>query len=64
MTSQRETYGQAARERDLLRASVDLAVPKLVKARQLLAAPARDPRPHGRSRLMPARSATTSRSEP
>jgi hypothetical protein len=38
MTSRRETYGQAARERDLLRASVDLAVPKLVKARQLLAA--------------------------
>jgi hypothetical protein len=38
MTSQRETYGQAARERDLLRASIDLAAPKLVKARQLLAA--------------------------
>jgi hypothetical protein len=38
MTSRRETYGQAARERDLLRASVDLALPKLVKARQLLAA--------------------------
>jgi hypothetical protein len=37
MTSQHETYCQAARERDLLRASVDLAVPKLVKARQLLA---------------------------
>jgi hypothetical protein len=38
MTRQRETYGQAARERDLLRESVDLAIPKLVKARQLLAA--------------------------
>ncbi|MGZ4215273.1 MAG: hypothetical protein ACXVS6_06905 [Solirubrobacteraceae bacterium] len=37
MTRQPETYGQAARERDLLRDSVDLAVPKLVKARQLLA---------------------------
>jgi hypothetical protein len=38
MTHQHETYGQAARERDLLRDSVDLAIPKLVKARQLLAA--------------------------
>ena len=38
MTSQGETYGHAARERDLLRDSVDLVVPKLVKARQLLAA--------------------------
>ncbi len=37
MTSQHETYGQAARERDLLRDSVDLAVPKLAKARELLA---------------------------
>jgi hypothetical protein len=37
MSSSRETYGQAARERDLLRDSVELAVPKLVKARQLLA---------------------------
>ncbi len=38
MTSQLQTYGQAARERDLLRASVELAIPKVVKARQLLAA--------------------------
>jgi hypothetical protein len=37
VTSRPETYGEAARERDLLRASVDLAVPKLVKARQMLA---------------------------
>lgn len=37
MTSRGETYGQAARECDLLRDSVDLAVPKLVKTRQLLA---------------------------
>ncbi len=38
MTRHRETYGQAARERRLLRASVELAIPKLVKARQLIAA--------------------------
>lgn len=38
MTSHRETYGQAARERDLLRASAELAIPKLVTARQLIAA--------------------------
>jgi hypothetical protein len=37
MTRQRETYGHAARERDLLRDSVELAVPKLARARQLLA---------------------------
>lgn len=38
MTSHRETSGQAARERDRLRVSVELAIPKLVKSRQLLAA--------------------------
>jgi hypothetical protein len=38
MTHHHETYGQAARERDPLRDSVELAIPKLVKARQLLAA--------------------------
>ena len=38
MSSHHEPCGQAARERDLLRASVELAIPELVKARQLLAA--------------------------
>jgi hypothetical protein len=38
MTSRHETYGQVLRERDLLRASVDLATPKPVKAWQQLAA--------------------------
>lgn len=41
MTSHRETYGQAAR--DLLRASVELVIPKLVKARQLIAAISNSP---------------------
>jgi len=41
MTGHRETYGQAAH--DLLRASVELAIPKLVKARQLIAAISNSP---------------------
>jgi hypothetical protein len=36
MSSHHETHGQAARRRDLLQDSMKLAVPKLVKARELL----------------------------